>query len=66
MGVVHVRFEWQGMGGCSCTRVFWSLQEQKIAKIKENVMISLMQWYNGGDDDLIHPRGRYGSAPGPI
>jgi hypothetical protein len=44
MGVLSVQFEWQGMGGCSCTRVFSPLQRPKIAKIKENIMISLMQW----------------------
>jgi hypothetical protein len=46
MGVPHVQFECQFIGGCSGTRVYWSLPEQKIAKIKENVMISLMQWWN--------------------
>jgi hypothetical protein len=44
MGVVDVQFEWQGMGGCSCMRVFSPLPGSKIAKIKENIMISLMQW----------------------
>ena len=44
MGVVHVQFEWQGMGGFSGTRVFSPLPEPKITKIKGNIMISLMQW----------------------
>jgi hypothetical protein len=43
MGVVHVQFEGQGMGGGSCRRVFSPLPGPKIAKIKENIMISLMQ-----------------------
>jgi hypothetical protein len=63
MGVASGRFGDQGMNGCSCRRVFWSLPEEKIAKIKENVMMSLMQWWNGGDDDLMHPRGHYGCGP---
>ena len=66
MGVVHVQFECQGMGGCSCMRVVFTLSNQNTAKIKENVMMSLMQWWNGGDDDLKHPGGRYGGGPRPI
>ena len=46
MGVLRVRFGGQGMGGCFGMRVFCSPPEQKIAKIKENVMMSLMQWWN--------------------
>ena len=46
MGPLLVQFEWQDMGGCSCRRMFSPLPEQKIAKIKENVMMSLMEWLN--------------------
>jgi hypothetical protein len=43
MRVVYVQFEWQGMGDCSCRRVFSPLQGPKVAKINKNIMISLMQ-----------------------
>jgi hypothetical protein len=43
MGVVHVQFEWQDMDSCCCIRECFPLTEPKIAKIKENIMISLMQ-----------------------
>jgi hypothetical protein len=43
MRPLYVQFEWQGMGGYSCKRVFSPLPESKVAKIKENIMISLMQ-----------------------
>jgi hypothetical protein len=66
MGVVHVGFEWQGIGGCFGKRVFWSLPDQKIAKIRENVMMSLMQWWSRGDSELKHRRGRYGCGRCPI
>jgi hypothetical protein len=44
MGVVDVQFEGQGMGGCSGSKVFSPLPKPNKAKIKENIMISLMQW----------------------
>jgi hypothetical protein len=44
MGVSYVRFRGQGMGGRSCTRGYSPPPEQKIAKINEKIMISLMQW----------------------
>jgi hypothetical protein len=51
MGVVHVQFEWQDMGGCSGMRVFSPLPGPKIAKIKENIMISLI-------DAMVELKGR--------
>jgi hypothetical protein len=44
MRVLYVQFGGQGMGGYSFTRVFSPLPRAKIAKIKEKIMISLMQW----------------------
>jgi len=46
MGPLYVRFGGQGMDGCSCTGVCFPLPEQKTAKINQNIMISLMQWYS--------------------
>jgi hypothetical protein len=45
MRVVHVHFGCQGQDGSPCTRWVLPLQQPKIAKIKENIMMSLMQWY---------------------
>jgi hypothetical protein len=45
MGVMDVRFQGQSRGGCWCRRVFSPLRDQKIAKIKGNIMMSLIQLY---------------------
>ena len=44
MAVLYERFGGQDIDGCSCTGVYFPLAEQKTAKIKDNIMISLMQW----------------------
>jgi hypothetical protein len=59
MGVLYVRFEWESIGGCSCTRVFSPLPRPKITKIKGNIMIFDMQLRSTGDGESIHPRGPY-------
>jgi hypothetical protein len=44
MGVVHLHFEEEGVSGYPCTRGIVPLRQQKIAKIRGNIVISLMQW----------------------
>jgi len=43
MRASYVQFEGQSKDGCSCMMMFFPLPEQKIAYIKENMMISDMQ-----------------------
>ena len=45
MGVLSVHFEQQEAGDCPCTSGFSPLPRPKIGIIKENIMMSLRQWY---------------------
>jgi hypothetical protein len=44
MGVVPVHFGPEEPSRCPGTRGILTLRQQKIAKIKENIMMCLMQW----------------------
>jgi len=51
---------------CGHGRTSVRLSMPKIAKIKENIMLSLMQCYHWGDSELVHPRQRHEATPRPI